>query len=161
MKINCATRVPHRYRWPANDGTEKCSSCPIRVRIMLIFAGREEFKPWSNTYSVVNSTVSWFLLNSSRCALFQVWNKPDELTVVLHMMQFEGGAVLGGRGPSIWDTFTHQSPGMLTVNGKKGKAMRHYFELKIRQFGRQNHWQKQWRCGLRQLPSLQGISNYS
>ncbi|KAF0910477.1 hypothetical protein E2562_002933 [Oryza meyeriana var. granulata] len=29
------------------------------------------------------------------------------------MMQYEGGAAEGGRGPSIWDTFTHQYPGML------------------------------------------------
>jgi len=26
--------------------------------------------------------------------------------------QYEGGAMEGGRGPSIWDTFTHQHPGM-------------------------------------------------
>jgi beta-glucosidase len=25
-------------------------------------------------------------------------------------MQYEGGATEGGRGPSIWDTFTHQHP---------------------------------------------------
>ncbi|BAS89672.1 Os04g0474500 [Oryza sativa Japonica Group] len=33
--------------------------------------------------------------------------------------QFEGAAAKGGRGPSIWDTFTHQYPGMLTINGQK------------------------------------------
>ena len=27
-------------------------------------------------------------------------------------MQYEGGVLEGGRGPSIWDTFTHQHPGM-------------------------------------------------
>jgi beta-glucosidase/6-phospho-beta-glucosidase/beta-galactosidase len=27
-------------------------------------------------------------------------------------MKYEGGAMEGGRGPSIWDTFTHQHPGM-------------------------------------------------
>ncbi|KAF0890513.1 hypothetical protein E2562_002870 [Oryza meyeriana var. granulata] len=43
--------------------------------------------------------------------------------------QYEGGVAEGGRGPSIWDTFAHQYPGMLTVNDKKEKAMRHYFEL--------------------------------
>jgi hypothetical protein len=26
-------------------------------------------------------------------------------------MQYEGGAMEGGRGPSIWDTFTHRHPG--------------------------------------------------
>jgi beta-glucosidase/6-phospho-beta-glucosidase/beta-galactosidase len=29
-------------------------------------------------------------------------------------MQYEGGMMEGGRGPSIWDTFTHQNPGMFT-----------------------------------------------
>jgi hypothetical protein len=29
-------------------------------------------------------------------------------------VQYEGGAMEGGRGPSIWDTFTHQHPGMCT-----------------------------------------------
>jgi hypothetical protein len=29
-------------------------------------------------------------------------------------LQYEGGAMEGGRGPSIWDNFTHQYPGMYT-----------------------------------------------
>nr|CAB3503349.1 unnamed protein product [Digitaria exilis] len=29
--------------------------------------------------------------------------------------QYEGAAMEGGRGPSIWDTFTHQHPGMYTL----------------------------------------------
>ncbi|KAK1314217.1 Beta-glucosidase 12 [Acorus calamus] len=29
------------------------------------------------------------------------------------MEEFEGGASEGGRGPSIWDTFTHNHPGMI------------------------------------------------
>jgi beta-glucosidase len=30
--------------------------------------------------------------------------------------QYEGAASEGGRGPSIWDTFTHKSSGLLIIN---------------------------------------------
>jgi hypothetical protein len=31
-------------------------------------------------------------------------------------MQYEGAVMEGGRGPTIWDTYTHQHPGMfLTI----------------------------------------------
>jgi beta-glucosidase/6-phospho-beta-glucosidase/beta-galactosidase len=34
-------------------------------------------------------------------------------------MQYEGGVTEGRRGPSIWDTYTHQHPGMFCFFEKK------------------------------------------
>jgi len=31
---------------------------------------------------------------------------------MVHIMQYEGAAKEGGRGASIWDTYTHKYPGL-------------------------------------------------
>jgi hypothetical protein len=36
--------------------------------------------------------------------------------VMFTYAQYEGGAMDGGRRPSIWDTFTHRHPGMCTAS---------------------------------------------
>ncbi|TVU15613.1 hypothetical protein EJB05_39143, partial [Eragrostis curvula] len=36
--------------------------------------------------------------------------------------QYEGGAMEGGRGPSIWDTFTHQHPGMYSTHFERSTS---------------------------------------
>jgi hypothetical protein len=43
-------------------------------------------------------------------ARFWIWIS-HIYTCICHTMQYEGGAMEGGRGPSIWDNFTHQYPG--------------------------------------------------
>ena len=34
------------------------------------------------------------------------------VNVYLFLFQYEGAAFEGGKGPSIWDTFTHKYPGL-------------------------------------------------
>jgi len=46
----------------------------------------------------------------SRC-MFKCFSSFYQLFIVYVCMQYEGAANEGGRGPSIWDTFTHKYPG--------------------------------------------------
>lgn len=43
-------------------------------------------------------------------------NLPYIYTFEQYFLQFEGAANVGGRGPSIWDTYTHNYPGLHTYN---------------------------------------------
>lgn len=44
------------------------------------------------------------------------WFGIEDMSYLDLQMQYEGGVMEGGKGPSIWDTFTHQHPGMLKLN---------------------------------------------
>ena len=36
-----------------------------------------------------------------------------QYSYIYAQFQYEGAADIGGKGPSIWDTFTHNYPGLL------------------------------------------------
>ncbi|GMP41902.1 hypothetical protein CsSME_00011840 [Camellia sinensis var. sinensis] len=44
--------------------------------------------------------------------------------------QFEGAAKEGGKGPNIWDTFTHEFPGKIS-NGSTGDVADDFYHLKM------------------------------
>ena len=46
--------------------------------------------------------------------------------------QIEGAAREDGRGPSVWDTFTHSRPGALAFDHTGGVATDHYHRFKRR-----------------------------
>lgn len=52
--------------------------------------------------------------SSSRWFCFAMPDPSLQVGLIMKFMhvQYEGGAMEGSRGPSIWDTFTHQHPGM-------------------------------------------------
>lgn len=42
--------------------------------------------------------------------------KKDQIQLSMVDLQYEGAANFGGRGPSIWDTFTHNYPGLFLLS---------------------------------------------
>ncbi|WMW80632.1 GH1 family beta-glucosidase [Undibacterium cyanobacteriorum] len=65
------------------------------------------------------------MINASDLALAKQFESPFFWGVATSAYQIEGGAAVGGRAPSIWDTFSH-TPGKIMDNSSGDVACDHY-----------------------------------
>ena len=55
-------------------------------------------------------------LNIKFVSKFVAYDKKDQIQFSMVDLKYEGAANVGGRGPSIWDTFTHNYPGLFALS---------------------------------------------
>jgi len=90
---------------PTSTREEASESASLQYSIIELINGAK------SKNKLINYSASF--IKDEVAASFLSWLDLQSLLLdwVLIPMQYEGGAMEGGRGPSIWDTFTHQHPG--------------------------------------------------